>query len=87
MTLRREVLLGGLLTILTATSEACCQPLFPAPRLRGCMIPEDLAAGFFASSSDHQTYQTGYEPMPGGSGDPTLDAKALCAHPKLLSVL
>jgi hypothetical protein len=73
MTLRREVLLGGLLTILTASSEACCQPLFPAPRLRGCMIPEDRAAGFFASSSDHQTYQTGYEPMPDGSGDPAFD--------------
>jgi hypothetical protein len=73
MTLRREVLLGGLLTILTASSEACCQPLFPAPRVRGCMVPEDLAAGFFASSSDHQTYQTGDEPMPRGSGDREFD--------------
>src|SRR5262249_33666638 len=44
-----------------------------APRLRGCMIPEHLAAGFFASSSDHQTYQTGDEPMKGGSGDPEFD--------------
>jgi hypothetical protein len=73
MILRREVFLGGLLTILTASSEACCQPLFPAPRLRGCMIPEDLAARFFASSSAHQSYQTGYEPMPGGSGDSAFD--------------
>src|SRR4051794_34397434 len=73
MILRREVVLGGLLTILTVSSEACCQPLFPAPRQRGCMIPEGLAAGFFASSSDHQTYQTGYEPMPGGSGDAEFD--------------
>jgi len=73
MTLRREVVLGGLLTILTASSEACCKPLSPAPRLRGCVIPEDLAAGFFASSSDHQTFEKGDEPMPGGSGDRDFD--------------
>jgi hypothetical protein len=73
MTLRREVLRGGLLTILTASSDACCQPLFPASRLRGCMIPEGLAARFFASSSDHQTYRTGDEPMRGGSGDRDFD--------------
>jgi hypothetical protein len=69
MTLRREVVLGGLLTILTASSEACCQPLSAAPRLRGCMIPKHLAAGFFASSSGHQIYEKGDEPMPGGSND------------------
>ena len=73
MTLRREVLLGGLLTILTTCSDACCQPLSPAPRLRGCMIPEDLATRFFASSSDQQTYRVGDEPMRGGSGDRDFD--------------
>src|SRR5262245_20009182 len=73
MTLRREVVLGGLLTILTASSEVCCQPLFPAPRLRGCMIPDDLAERFFASSSHQQTFEKGDEPMPGGSGDPEFD--------------
>jgi hypothetical protein len=73
MTLRREVLLGGVLTILTASSEACCQPLLPPPRLRGCMIPDDLAARFFASSSDQQVFLTGDELMRGGSGDRDFD--------------
>jgi hypothetical protein len=73
MTLRREVVLGGLLTILTASSEACCQPLLPAPRLRGCMIPDDLAARFFASSSDQQIFLTGDELMRDGSGDRDFD--------------
>jgi hypothetical protein len=73
MTLRREVVLGGLLTILTASSDACGQPLSPAPRLSGCMIPDGLAARFFASSSDQQIFLTGDEIMRGGSGDRDFD--------------
>jgi hypothetical protein len=73
MALRREVVLGGLLTIVTASSEACCQPLLPPPRLHGCMIPEDLADRFFAGSSDQQIFRTGNELMPGASRDRDFD--------------
>jgi hypothetical protein len=70
--LRREVVLGGLLTIVTGSSDACCQSNNPLRR-QGCMIPDTMAHAFFARSSDHETYETGNERILLKSGIPDFD--------------
>lgn len=70
--LRREIVLGGLLTILTGSSDACCQSA-DSSRGYGCMIPDNVAPEFFARSSQHETYDRGNETILLKSGIPDFD--------------
>jgi len=91
MMTRREVALGGLLTIITGTSEACCQSLGSQPQRRpGCLLSDGEASVLLSKSSGDQFFATGNETLLKSSGDRKFDyalAQTLHRITKTLQVL
>ena len=71
---RREVTVGGLLTIVS--SSLACTSHAQTARTRhtfGCMLADDEAEQFLSTSTGQQTFATGNEPIIASSGDREFD--------------
>ena len=71
---RREVVLGGLVTIIWGTASCNCSA--QARRVRtgtGCMLQPDEAEQFLETATEQQSYITGREPIIASSGDRDFD--------------
>jgi hypothetical protein len=74
MITRREAAVGGLLTFIFSSIACTCRA--QAARTRhtfGCMLAEDEAGQFLATSTGHQTFASGNEPIIASSGDREFD--------------
>jgi hypothetical protein len=74
MITRREAFLGGLLTIVWGSARSMCAA--QTTRIRrtiGCMLDDDEAEQFLATSTAQQLYFTGNEPIVASSGDRGFD--------------
>ena len=91
MITRRETILGGLLTIAWGSRTSMCAA--QATRIRrtaGCMLDDDEAEQFLATSTAQQLYSTGNEPIVASSGDRAFDyalAQTLSRIADVLQVL
>jgi hypothetical protein len=71
---RREVVLGGLLTILSQGVSTCaCQANVNGERASGCYVPAEEAPEFFRLTNTAQTFSFGTEQIEPRSGNPSLD--------------
>jgi hypothetical protein len=73
MITRREIALGGLLTVFLEPRVATCQHLNGLGQRRGCMLAHHEAEALFSRSSAHQLYATGNEPVVAKSGNRDFD--------------
>jgi hypothetical protein len=74
MLTRREVLLGGLLTLIYVRGSDCCaQTRQRRTRGPGCVLTEIQANQFFPADGEQQMFITGQEPMIPKSGDRNFD--------------
>jgi hypothetical protein len=91
MITRRETILGGLLTIVCCSASSTCgAQTARVRRTVGCMLDDDEAEQFLATSTAQQLYITGNEPIIAGSGDREFDfalAQALSRIADVLQVL
>jgi hypothetical protein len=71
---RREAALDGLLTIiLSSLTGACSEQPARTRHTFGCMLADDEAEQFLATSIGYQTFLTGNEPVLASSGDRGFD--------------
>ncbi|MFZ5746137.1 MAG: metalloprotease [Pseudomonadota bacterium] len=85
---RREVVLGGALTVLHAT--CACGVAHAQGSVAGCWIPQDQASGYIARATDARVYANGSERMEPRSGNAALDralAQALAKIARTFEVL
>ena len=90
MNQRREVLLGGLLTVVFGCTHACCQPANARARPTGCMLSDADAEILLARSPGQGLFLTGSEPVIGSSANRNFDralAQTLSRLGKALEVL
>jgi hypothetical protein len=74
MITRREVAVGGLLTIVLSSGGHACWAQTARPRHTfGCMLADDEAEQFLQNSTGYQTFATGNEPIIASSGDREFD--------------
>jgi hypothetical protein len=71
---RREAAVGGVLTIvLSSITCTCWAQAAKTRRTFGCMLADDEAEQFLATSTGQQTFATGNEPIIASSGDREFD--------------
>jgi hypothetical protein len=91
MITRRETIFGGLLTIVWCSAKStCAAQTATIRRTVGCMLDDDEAEHFLATSTAQQLYITGNEPTVASSGDREFDyalAQALSRIADVLQVL
>jgi hypothetical protein len=75
MQTRREVVLGGLLTIIWGSGRCACAAAARRGRHTfGCLLEPDEAEPFLATAGTFQQILTGEEPIVGGTGNRDFDA-------------
>lgn len=72
---RREIVLGGLLTLIFGVGASClCHAQTVRRRQNyGCMLSDDEASQYFDANTDERLYVTGNEPMIPRSGNKDFD--------------
>jgi hypothetical protein len=86
---RREVVLGGLLTIFYGCG-CCSQRAHAQASNTGCWVPRSDVPSFFQKATHAEAFETGSETMEPRSGNPTLDralAQALATISRTFEIL
>ncbi len=72
--IRREVILGGAVTLVHAGWACRCHAFSPADgRTKGCHVPDEEAPHYFSLASTAQSFSFGTEPIEPRSGNSELD--------------